>query len=499
MRILISHSYFLSYDPKEAANHKPYPPLAPLTMAAWIKKLLDTDVQFYDVMFDPDEKGLLNKLRQFQPDIFILYDDDFNFLTKMCLENMRNAAFRVLQQVHKSGLFIAHGSDASDQAEAYLKAGFDMVVHRNAEKVIIDILEAYLNSGSFENIREFQSVSFAEGERYVHNPLTKGNLPLGESPMPRWDLIDLSPYREMWRRHHGYFSLNISATHGCPYGCNWCAKPLYGRTYKAIPAAQIARQFHFMASELGADHLWITDDIFGLRPGWLKEFAQELEKVGVNVPYKCQIRADLVNEESARLLARSGCSEAWMGVESGSQNVLDAMEKNLRVEDIYRASRLLRQNGIQVAFFIQFGYPGEEWEDIRKTWNLIRTCKPDFIGISVSYPLKGTKFYDMVVEKMGEKKNWKDSGDLALMFPGKYPPDFYRILYRFTHHYLGFYSIFRPQPVRKRVRRLASQYKHLPGMLKSYLKMRRSLKHVDKNGARYEMEESAGKMNMEQV
>ena len=212
--------------------------------------------------------------------------------------------------------------------------------------------------------------------------------------------------------------------------------------------------------------LWITDDIFALQKGWLSELAEHLEKLDVHIPYKCQNRADLITEELAADLKRTGCREVWLGVESGSQKILDAMDKDKTVETIKTANAILKEHGIEVGFFLQYGYTGEDYEDIKKTLQLVRECLPEHIGISVSYPLKDTPFYERVAEQMGEKKNWKDSGDLAMMFTGKYHPDFYRALHQYTHHYFGFVSVFRPQPLKKRVRRLAAQYKHIPGMVK---------------------------------
>jgi radical SAM superfamily enzyme YgiQ (UPF0313 family) len=473
MKIVISHSYYLYYDPKEAANRKPYPPLASLTLAGWIKEKLNIDVDFYDVMFDKDESGLADYLNHTKPDIFILYDDDFNFLTKMCLENMRNGIHNALSRVEKKGLFIAHGSDASDQAGKYLKAGFDIVVHRNAEKVVVDIIDEYHKDHSLE-LKSIPGISFYDGD-VINSPPIKINFPLEEAPIPRWDIIDLTPYRKMWLSNHGYFSLNISTTHGCPYNCNWCAKPLYGRIYKAVPASFAASQFKFIAEELNADHIWITDDIFALKHGWITQFADELEKLNCRVPYKCLSRSDLITENFAEELKRSGCDEVWLGVESGSQKILNTMEKGLTLEDTYKANSLLKNSGIKVGFFIQYGYPGEDLVDIRKTLAMIKKCLPDYIGISVSYPLKGTPFYERVVHTMGDKTNWDDSGDLALMYSGKFSANFYRALHKFTHHYFGMVSVFRSQPLKKRLRRIAALYKHIPGVIKYRIIMQKEL------------------------
>ena len=475
-KILISHSYFLKLDTKELENGKPYPPLAPLQLAAWIKEGLGWDVEFHDVMFDPDWRALTGKINTLEPDIFILYDDDFNFLTKMCLENMRDTVFETLKNCKKQGLFIAHGSDASDQAADYLKQGFDLVVHRNAEKVVMDILQNWPQSKDFDALCAMDGVSYLKNNEHVQNPQARKNLPMEEAPMPAWEKINVAPYQKMWRERHGYFSLNVATSHGCPFRCNWCAKPLYGRSYKALSPERAAAEFHFLAQEMGAEHLWVADDIFALKPGWIDAFADEMERLDCHIQYKCQNRADLITEELAAGLARSGCEEVWLGVESGSQKILDAMDKDETVDTIRKANRTLRKYGVKTGFFLQYGYLGEDYEDIRKTLQLVRECKPDHIGISVSYPLKDTPFYEQVVSTMGEKKNWRDSGDLAMMFTGKYHPDFYRALHQYTHHYFGFVSLFRPQPLMKRLRRLAAQYRHLPGMLRYRWQMQRFLK-----------------------
>jgi radical SAM superfamily enzyme YgiQ (UPF0313 family) len=179
--------------------------------------------------------------------------------------------------------------------------------------------------------------------------------------------------------------------------------------------------------------LWIADDIFGLKPGWIEQFASIVAERGSNVPFKCLMRADGVTEATARALRAAGCRTVWIGAESGSQRVLDWMEKGTRVDQIETAARRLHSEGIEVGFFLQFGYPGETLDDIQLTIDMVRRCRPDDIGVSVSYPLPGTTFYDRVKADLGEKKNWVDSGDLAMMYHATYAPDFYRALHALVH------------------------------------------------------------------
>jgi anaerobic magnesium-protoporphyrin IX monomethyl ester cyclase len=477
MRILISHAYFLPLDTKEEQNGKPYPPLASLHMAALITKELGWEVHFFDVMFERDSHALAREVDRLNPDILLIYDDDFNYLTKMCLENMRSAITALPGLCKSRPRFLIHGSDPSDHPDLYLNAGYDYVIHRNAENATLSLLRKLaVGKPSMVELAEIASLSFSDNGNLRTTAMAKTNYPIENTPIPRWDLVDLEPYRKTWTGNHGYFSLNISTSHGCPFRCNWCAKPLYGRTYKSIPPARVAEEFALLKHEYGVQYLWVTDDIFALKPGWLTEFANEIEKRQAYIPYKIQSRADLVSEEYAAELARSGCDEVWMGVESGSQKILDAMDKDLKTEQTITATERLRAHGIKVAFFLQYGYPGEEQEDIRMTLELIRNAQPDRIGISVSYPLKGTSFYETVLRSMGEKQNWKDSGDLELMFAGKYPAGFYRALHRYTHHYFGMISVLRPQSIGRRMRRLAAQYRHVPGLLRAKRDMRNILR-----------------------
>jgi radical SAM superfamily enzyme YgiQ (UPF0313 family) len=146
-----------------------------------------------------------------------------------------------------------------------------------------------------------------------------------------------------------------------------------------------------------------------------------------------QSRVDLMTLDTVRALRRAGCAEVWLGIESGSQRILDAMDKGTRVEQIAKARDNLRSEGIRACYFLQFGYQGEAWEDIQKTVNLVRNTRPDDIGVSVSYPLPGTKFFDRVQSQLRDKTNWSDSEDLSMMFQGAYTDEFYRALHNALH------------------------------------------------------------------
>ena len=246
--------------------------------------------------------------------------------------------------------------------------------------------------------------------------------------MPAWDLLDIEPYRRAWVDAHGYFSLNLAASRGCPYRCNWCAKPVHGDAYRQYSPDRVAAEMECVRDLFAPDQLWFADDIFGLSGKWTREFAACVERRGARIPFRMQSRCDLMTRETVEALERAGCIEVWMGAESGSQRILDAMEKGIRVEQIAEARENLRRHGIRACLFLQFGYLGEEWDDIERTVRMVRDVRPDDIGVSVSYPMPNTRFHQIVQEQIGAQANWRDSADLAMMYQGAFSTEFYRAL-----------------------------------------------------------------------
>ena len=424
MRILFTHSYFLSLDPKQKKAARPYPPLGTL-YAATLARSLGHQVSVYDVQFDADEKGLLQHMRDNKPDLLVFWDDGFNYLTKMCLSNMREVVLHTLHAIKGDSVPVwISSSDSSDHPDVYLHAGAEVILKGEGEETLRELLH------TFPNHYEVPGIASSKGS----TPARKVMRQLDELPAPDFSLIPLQPYRDRWMKAHGFFSLNLVTTRGCPFSCNWCAKPIYGNRYNAHSPAYTVSQLKNLLAFYQPDHLWFADDIFGLRPNWVQEFSELMKKEGLSIPFTIQSRVDLLlKEDTVECLARAGCRMVWVGAESGSQKILDAMDKGTRVEQIAEATLLLKKYGIQVGYFLQFGYPGESWEDIQLTLNMLMNNRPDDIGVSVSYPLPGTAFYENVKNEMKQKQRWTDSDDLALMFHNTYRPVFYKTLHRYLH------------------------------------------------------------------
>jgi anaerobic magnesium-protoporphyrin IX monomethyl ester cyclase len=376
----------------------------------------------------------------------------------MCLTRMREVAYEILEASRQAGaIVLANGSDASDHAGEYLHAGFSGVLLGEAEWTLLDAVRQLLAAGEGA-LPAIAGIAYLDrsSQQVIENPRRPLMRDLDQLPMPARDLVDIDQYRQAWRQAHGVFSLNLVSSRGCPYQCNWCAKPIYGDSFAVRSPKSVAEEISELKFRFGADHLWFADDIFGLRPRWVKNFAEEIERRDAAVPFKMQSRVDLMTRGTVEALRRAGCTEVWMGVESGSQKILNAMEKGTRVEQVLHARENLRREGIRSGYFLQFGYPGETWDDILKTVDLVRTTRPDDVGVSVSYPLPGTKFFDRVQQQLGAKTNWADSGDISMMFQGAYTDQFYRALHDYLHAEVDSWSVQRESSSNSPARKPAS-------------------------------------------
>jgi radical SAM superfamily enzyme YgiQ (UPF0313 family) len=431
--VLIGQAYYLRFDRKLWAAAQPYAPLGALYAAAWLRER-GCSVALFDAMLADSEADWARALAAERPRVAVIYEDNFNYLTKMCLARMRAAALVMIRAARQLGVpVIVAGSDATDHPATYLSAGAAAVIAGEGEITLGEAVDVLLGSTSV-GLDLIDGLCLLGGDGAVIRTRPREIIrDLEVLPRPAWDLVDVERYRRVWRRRHGYFSMNVSTTRGCPYHCNWCAKPIYGQRYTARTAEAVADEIAWLKQTYRPDHLWIADDIFGLKPGWIERFQSELAGRNAAVPFKCLMRADNVTPSVADALSGAHCRTVWIGAESGSQRILDAMEKGTRADQIPTATRLLQARGIAVGFFLQFGYPGETLAEIEQTLAMVRACAPDDIGISVSYPLPGTPFYARVRAQLGVKQNWTDSEDLALLYRGTYVPEFYRALHAAVH------------------------------------------------------------------
>jgi anaerobic magnesium-protoporphyrin IX monomethyl ester cyclase len=404
---------------------QPYTPIGTLYAATALREKGISTAAFDSMLEEPSAKFAV-MLEEHRPRIVAVYEDDFNFLSKMCLTRMREVAWDMAKAAHAMGaIAIAHGSDSTDNPVLFLENGFDYVLCGEAEETLVQLCTSILRAEEMPEIDGL--VRLGENGHPVQSPYRLAKNPVWtELSLPSRDLIDLEPYRAAWMKSHGYFSTNMVSSRGCPYRCNWCAKPISGNKFHLRSAAAVAEEMELLKVHAGVQHIWFGDDVFALNQHWVQQFAEEVTKRDAAIPFKIQSRADLMSESTVQHLKAAGCAEVWMGVESGAQAVLNAMDKGLNLSSVIAARRRLKEADIRACYFLQFGYPGETWAELQETIAFVRETRPDDIGISFSYPLPGTVFYERVRMQLGEKRNWADSDDLCIMFKAAYKTDFYR-------------------------------------------------------------------------
>ncbi len=473
--VLFTHSYFYKMDTKQWQNKTPFLPLGTIYAASLLREN-KYRVSFFDVALKEKPQEIKPILEKEKPEILVIYDDGFNYLTKMCLTTMREACFKMIKLGKKNNCtVIISSSDSTDHAQEYLEKGADFIIYGEAENTLLELV-TFLKRNKKQEIREktdeesqtqfsdfatlrgidgiiykdtfletsekfdvttnhLQKYSKSEGNLSIIKTKPRKNITsLDELPFPAWDLIDIEAYKAIWKNSKQQFALNLATTRGCPYHCNWCAKPIYGQRYNSHSPKRVVEMINYISKKYQVNRFWMCDDIFGLKPKWVQEFRDLLKENNLKISYYIQSRADLLlKENTIEALVESGLEEVWIGAESGSQKILDAMDKGTTIAQIEESTKLLQAKRVKVAFFIQYGYLGETKEDIDKTIALIKRLQPDNIGVSVSYPLPETPFYEKVKHELKEKTNWKDSDDLALLFKGTFNQEYYRKLQRYTH------------------------------------------------------------------
>jgi len=402
MRLLLTHGFFLGEDPKEQQILRPYPPLGILYISAYLRSR-GFDVDVYDSTWGTREE-LFRILDQGPPAMLGLYA---NLLT-------RRTALAIIERARASGWkVVAGGPEPANYAEEYLAAGADYVVPGEGEIV----LERLLSGEVAPDGVVYRDPSTGA---LVRTPAAPQIRDLDSLPWPDRERSEIPRYLAAWRERHGVGSVSLITARGCPYSCRWCSHSTYGQTHRRRSPSGVADEAEWILSRYGPEMLWYADDVFTIHHGWTLRYAAELKRRGIHVPFECITRADRMNPRIADTLADMGCSRVWIGSESGSQRVLDAMARGVRVEQVQEAVGLVRSHGIQAGMFLMWGYEGEQIEDIEATVEHVKQCRPDVFLTTVSYPIKGTPYYEQVRDKLVRIGEWSESTDRDFQVRGRH-------------------------------------------------------------------------------
>ena len=414
MDILLSHGYFLAEDAHEQQIMKPYPPLGLLYISSHLKAC-GFRVDIFDSTFRT-LADFTDYIRRNRPPLVGLY---CNLMTRQNILRM----IAICREV--GARIILGGPEPVSYAREFLLTGADLVVVGEGEQTLAELIPI-LQQHSHPDLNQVSGIIFqgADGQPVTTPP--RALLPdLSAQPWPDREAIDLEQYLETWATHHGVRSTSLITARGCPYTCTWCSHTVFGHSHRRRRPAEVADEVEYLVERYRPDQLWYADDVLTIAPRWFLRYAEELRRRGLRVPFECISRADRLDEKTVDALADMGCTRLWLGSESGSQRVLDAMKRKADVTDVQAKTRLLRSRGIEVGMFIMFGYEGEEIADIEQTVDHLKTALPDVFLTTVAYPIKGTPYHETVSERLVADRPWADSTDRDLRVVGRHSARFY--------------------------------------------------------------------------
>lgn len=413
MRLLLTHAYFLSEDPKERQIMKPYAPLGILYLSSYLRgKGFEVDI--YDSTFGSREE-LFGILDDGPPAVIGIYG---NLMTR---RNVLDIAARARAAGWK---VILGGPEPANYADEYLRSGADLIVTGEGEYAIERLMLARLDPAEWPSI---PGIIFRSPDGSVFRTGPAQLIPnLDTQPWPDRERVDIPRYLKVWREHHGTGSVSVITARGCPYHCNWCSHSVYGKTHRRRSPKSVVEEVAWIQQRYQPDMLWLADDVFTIHHGWILDYAAEMNRRGLKIPFECITRADRLNPRIAETLAALGCFRIWIGSESGSQRILDAMQRGVKVEQVREAVSLCKQNGIQTGMFLMWGYESEEIDDIEATVDHVKQCRPDVFFTTVSYPIKGTPYFDKIASRLVSIRPWEAGTDREIRVRGRHSANFYR-------------------------------------------------------------------------
>jgi anaerobic magnesium-protoporphyrin IX monomethyl ester cyclase len=427
MRVLLTHGYFIHEDPKEQEIMKPYPPLGLLYISAYLEQQ-GYDNEVFDSTFSSIEK-LKEKLLSTQPDVIGIYT---NLMTK--LNVLRIVQFIKSRPELQNTKVILGGPEVRHHKDKFLEHGADVIVFGEGENTMLEVVKAFQKTNQ-PDLSVISGIAYTDtnGEVKV-NAERELKKEVDELPLPNRKKIDLQLYFDAWKNRHGHSVVSINTMRGCPYDCKWCSRAVYGQSYRRRSPANVVAEMKWLKENYTFDMIWFVDDVFTVNYPWLREFSAELERQNLKIPYEVITRADRMNEQIIDVLKETGCYRVWIGAESGSQKIIDAMSRRVKVEQVRSMIQLSQQKGIQAGTFIMLGYPGETEEDITETLHHLKVADPDLYTLTVAYPIKGTPLYTEVENRFIKELPWETSTDRDIDFTRNYSRKYYDYAIRWIYN-----------------------------------------------------------------
>lgn len=423
MKVLLTHGYFLVEDAVEQQIMKPYPPLGLLYISAYLNQH-QVSHHVFDTTFESETKWW-EFIETKKPDLIAFY---VNLMTKVkvisLIQKLKN------HPEFKEVSIVLGGPDITYNQAKYLQAGADYLVIGEGEETLKELIEALKHK---KNLSEIEGLAYLINGELVTNKSRMRMKEMDDLPLPNRAAVPIPKYLHTWKKAHGKSALNVSTQRGCPYTCKWCSTAVYGQSYRRRSPQKVVEELQLLSETYQPDSFWFVDDVFTVSHKWMYGFEEAMNKAGLKIQYECITRAERMNDEIIQILKKTGCFRVWIGAESGSQKIIDAMDRRVDVDLVKDQLIATKKAGIETGTFIMVGYPGETYEDILLTANYLEAALPDHFTITKSYPIKGTTLYDEIEDQITIRPDWNTSTDRQIDFKRKYSDTFYR--YAIRHIY----------------------------------------------------------------
>ena len=423
MKLFLTHTYYLFEDVKEEHIMRPYPPLGLLYVSAFLKEN-EFDTKVFDATFSSFEDQRKSILED-RPDVIAIY---CNMITKLNVIRLVKWIRSVKELNHSKIVF--GGPDLRNNIENYLSFGADFLVIGEGEQTMLELVNSLKNG--VNDFSQINGLAFLDGDSLVLNNERIKIKKVDELPLPDREGIDMNPYLNIWEKHHGTRTMSISTQRGCPYTCKWCSTAVYGQSYRRRSATLVVDEIEHLINTYDANSFWFVDDVFTVSHKWIESFYEEVLNRNIEFEFECITRAERLNDDVLRMLSEIGCSKIWIGAESGSQKIIDEMDRRVKVTDVSDMIKRTKDFGIGTGTFIMLGYPKEEIEDIEETISYLKNCSPDDFTITIAYPIKGTALYNQIENDIITDLDWHSSTDRDIDFKRAYSPRFYQYAVKYV-------------------------------------------------------------------
>jgi anaerobic magnesium-protoporphyrin IX monomethyl ester cyclase len=421
MDLLLTHGYFLYEDPKELQIMKPYVPLGILYISSHLRAR-GLRVEVFDTTFSSRQE-LFGVLRSQTRAVLGVYA---NLMT-------RSNVIEILRVAKEAGwTTVVGGPEPGAYTDEYLEAGADVVVFGEGEvttEELVSVLRVapVSSAASTQALAQVRGIAFRSSDGFVQRTPPRPQIAnIDAQPWPDREAVDIDRYVRTWREHHGQGSVSLITARGCPYHCRWCSHEVFGKTHRRRKPASVVDELDWLVNRYNPDMAWMADDVFTIHPGWIEQYAAEMKRRRLKLPFECISRADRLSPQIMDILAELGCFRVWIGSESGSQRVLDAMARGVTVDQVRSAVAMAKSRGIKTGMFLMWGYQGEDLDDIEATVEHVKRSDPDVFFTTVSYPIKGTPYFQEVSSRLVSLRPWAEGSDRDYRIRGRHSRRFYQ-------------------------------------------------------------------------